>query len=160
MTTNHLTDEQFSDLLAGDNAPEAAMLHLEQCEHCATELAELRSAMGSFKEMSMSWAEVEAPRKVHVPSRWEIRRRALPAWSFAAAMVVAVAAVGINHQLSMRQTDEVADNSTVSVPASRSVAEDDRLLMSIDHELSYQVRPSVSVTDLRVSGNTSKRVAN
>jgi anti-sigma factor RsiW len=160
---NHLSDEHFSDLLAGDNAPEAAMLHLERCNHCREELVELRSGMASFKQASLAWAQAEAPRRVPVPSRWDIRRHVLPAWSFAAAMVVAVAAVGVRHEVTNR---EIAQQTVASVavaanaPTGNEQAEDNRLLMSIDQELSYQERPSVPVTDLVAEGATVQQVEN
>jgi hypothetical protein len=146
MTTSHLTDEQFSDFLADDSASQEAIAHLDVCEHCRTELAELRSAMGSFGEISLAWAEVEAPRRIQPPTRWEIRRRTMPAWGLAVATMMAVAAVGIHRQLDLRAPAVPAvSTAEVTEPSSGELAQDNRLLMSIDQELNYQVQPAVPV---------------
>ena len=153
MTTSHLTDEQFSDLLAGDSAPEAACMHLEQCASCCAELVELRSAMGSFNGIGLAWAEAEAPRRIHPPSRWALQRGALPSWGLAAATALTIAAVGIHREVMPRPVPETAavamSEPSSSQPSGNEIAEDNRLMMSIDQELSYQPQPSVPVSELR-----------
>ncbi|HEY4358460.1 MAG TPA: hypothetical protein VGN16_22120 [Acidobacteriaceae bacterium] len=163
MTTSHLTDEQFSDFLADDSASQEAIAHLDACEHCRAELAELHSAMGSFNEISLAWAEVEAPRRIQSPTSWQIRRRTLPAWGLAVATMMAVAAIGIHRELDLRSPAvPTVSTAEVTAPSSGELAQDNRLLMSIDQELSYQVQPAVPVNH-RAHGTSrypARQVAN
>lgn len=163
MTTSHLTDEQFSDFLADDSASQEAIAHLDACEHCRAELAELREAMGSFNEASLAWAQVEAPRRIQPPTIWQIRRRTLPAWGLAVATMMAVAAVGIHRELDLRgQAAQAVNTAEVTEPSTGELAQDNRLLMSIDQELNYQVQPAVPM-NRRARGTThdpARQVAN
>lgn len=166
MNTAHLTDEQFSDVLAGENAPVAAMLHLEACEHCRHELGEIRSAVGSFSQMSWDWAQAEAPRRIQPPSRWKVRSGALPAWSLAAASAMLIVAFGVHREMTgdaatQNQSVAAVETLSVHVPSSNELAEDNRLMMSINQELSYQARPSVPLAELQAKGSVrAHRVTN
>ena len=57
---NHLTDEQFADLLLGAN-PAAVQAHLKACSACAEEADRVAGAIGSFEQQQTRlWAERRA----------------------------------------------------------------------------------------------------
>ena len=61
MNTEHLTDEQFTALLAGEPPDPPARLHLAACDPCQREIEAVLFATEGFNTLSMRWAEAEAP---------------------------------------------------------------------------------------------------
>lgn len=158
MSTRHLSDEQFGQFLAGDAADGAASTHLQLCAECRKELESLGRAVGDLNELSLAWAEQRAVR-VQAPSCWAIGWHALPGWSAAfAAFLFCGVAIGVHQQSSSRsqppaQLSQNAPGPAVT-PTEDELAQDNRLLRSIDDELSRQVRPQVSAAELAASSRS------
>ena len=79
MNFEHLTDEQFANILAGDRRTCSARLHVESCADCQQELTSLGAAVGDLNFASLRWAEQRAAR-IEVPSRWVLNWNAMPGW--------------------------------------------------------------------------------
>jgi hypothetical protein len=65
------TDEQLSDLLAGDDSDVASVTHVKQCDQCRAEIELLGSSVQHFNDLGMLWAEQNAPRRIPVPLNLE-----------------------------------------------------------------------------------------
>ena len=148
----HLTDEQFSDLLAGGSLDSLALAHLESCACCRGEAESVRGCLRTFNGRSLRWAEAEAPQRVPVPSPRALRWGAHPVRSAGvmAAATAVVLAVGLRLPLptpSAAPADKPAAEHTR--PTGNELEQDNRLLASIDRELTYAPQPAVPVVELR-----------
>jgi hypothetical protein len=157
MTSMHLTDEQFTGLLTGDCAETRLYTHLESCPDCRAEFDRVQPAIESFNEVGLLWAEARAPRRVPVPSIWTLRFQGVSRWSMAAAaMLILGTAIGV-HQERRAPMPVQTDLATTSAPSTTVLAEDNRLMVSIDQELSSDVRPQVPVTELQETSTASNQ---
>lgn len=159
MSTTHLSDEQFGQLLAGETADPATKMHLESCAICRGELESVRSAVGDLGELSLRWAEQRAGR-VQVPPRWSLRWHAVPGWSAAVAVLLFCGvAIGVHEQAASRShiAMQISRSQPAPAPTEDELAQDNRLLRSIDDELSEQVRPQVPPSELTASARTARR---
>lgn len=153
MNFHHLTDEQFADLLAGANADNRAVLHVERCQSCRNELTELGAAVGDLNFASLRWAEQRASR-IAVPSRWTLNWNALPGWGATmAAVLIFGVALGAHMQSSTRIEPALQPSHTVAAPSQDELAQDNQLMRSIDNELSEQVGPQVLGSDVDTSSH-------
>jgi hypothetical protein len=91
MRVEHLTDEQFAELLAGTTSDRWAELHLENCVECRDELTAVNSAVVDLNVASLRWAERRAVR-IETPSKWALNWSVLPGWG---ATVASVLVLGI-----------------------------------------------------------------
>jgi hypothetical protein len=168
MSKTHLSDEQFGELLAataGDRqtGDQQTTAHLQTCAACRNELQSIRAAVGDLRELSLQWAEQRAVR-VQAPTRWTMRWRAVPGWGAAVAAVLFCGiAIGVHEQNVVRNHvpaqiagTEVSQAEPPVAPSEDELAQDNRLLRSIDDELSQQVRPQVSASEL-TSSRTIRR---
>jgi hypothetical protein len=100
--STHLSSEQISKWMAGDNNPDADR-HLKECPQCAAEIACLQSLLSAFRSSVVEWNALQ--RRAEAPERWmptERRRRfagGLQRWKLAAATLTIVLVVSIwkNH---------------------------------------------------------------
>lgn len=139
MNFNHLTDEQFADLLAGNNSDDRALLHVERCEACRNELAKLGAAVSDLNFASLRWAEQRAIR-IAVPSPWQLNWSALPGWGATmAAVLIFGVALGGHMQTSNRMEPALEPAHAITAPSQDELAQDNQLMRSIDSELSEQV---------------------
>lgn len=147
MRLNHLTDEQFADLLAGNNTDVSARLHLESCAACRQELTSMSTAVGDLNFASLRWAERRATR-IQVPSHWRLNWNALPGWgaTMAAVLMLGVA-LGAHMQTSNHVEPALQPAHTVAAPSEDELAQDNQLMRSIDSELSQQGGPQVLASD-------------
>lgn len=147
--TQHLTDAEFADLLAGCTPGRTAEAHLAGCEHCRGELEFVLGSLGSFRLAGSMWAEAEAPRRISLPSRLALRLGVQPSWSVALAAMVTAAVLmyGLDVPANHRQPDAVA-HTVRSVPSNAELAEDNRLMNSIDEELSSQAGSNLAADTL------------
>ncbi len=188
----HLTDEQCSNLLLGNALDRHAEIHLAACATCRAEMDVVGDAVGEFNDRGLAWAEREAARRVHTPSRWTLRLGVRPVWNAglmtAATAIVLAVALRMPQSLSLpapaRATAEAGStvrpsdwgNSGIAGPSAvasssagspkagdagssaagssgrSALADDNRLLSSIDRELSYVAQPTVPVTELNGAG--------
>ncbi len=144
MNTGHLTDEQFAQLLDGANNDVEAQLHLESCPVCREELGAVRSAVGDLNFASLRWAERRAIR-IERPSQWRLSWSALPGWGAAMASVL-VLGVALGAHIENREQAAVVRPAAhaVEAPSDDELAQDNRLLRSIDSELTEQVGAQVA----------------
>lgn len=168
--TGHLTDEQFADLLAGVSPDTVVEAHLHRCAPCREEVEAILGSVGEFNALSLGWAEREAPRRVPPLSRWAVRLGGRPVWNVGLAAAAAVMAVAIGMHLPQhgagtlsgatssaraglqgRGTMPIADSS--DSPTGAELATDNRLLASIDQELSTIQRPAFPVSVLKTSSS-------
>lgn len=151
--TGHLSDEQFSDLLAGERPSGSVEAHLATCAHCRGELTAVEGTLTNFNVFSLTWAQREAPRKVHTPSAWALRIAGLPAWGIGLAGATATCLVAIGLGMPIAHEPEPAETVSVviPVPSDAQIAKDNQLLAKIDQQLRYQAEVAVPTTDLRTS---------
>lgn len=136
-----LTDEQMSSLLACAAGAEA----VDRAEDA--ELNHLREALSSYRTETFAWAErrsASQPSLVAAAQRAD-RWAAAPRWALAgvAAITLAVGLVHYNYSSAPIGETTVAVTQPVTVGAhthtgsSETIDADNRLLQSIDAELSY-----------------------
>jgi hypothetical protein len=154
MNFNHLTDEQFADLLAGHKNDEGARVHVESCAACSQELAGMTAAVGDLNFASLRWAEQRAL-DIKAPSLWTLNWHALPGWGATMAAVL-IFGVALGAHMQVRNSVEPALQPThaVSAPSADELAEDNQLMRSIDTELSEQ-GPQVLAADANPSSHTT-----
>lgn len=159
MNFEHLSDEQFANILAGDQADMRARLHIESCARCQRELSSLGAAIGDLNYASLRWAEQRAVR-VEVPSRWVLNWNAAPGWGATLAGVL-IFGVAIGAHMQINQQTAVVERPlhTLSAPSDDELAKDNNLMLSIDSELTEQVGGQVPVSDLNTSSRTAHRRA-
>jgi hypothetical protein len=154
MNFDHLTDEQFAELLAGHKTDEHARVHLESCGACRQELAGMTAAVGDLNFASLRWAEQRAAR-IGIPSNWTLNWHALPGWGATVAAVL-IFGVAFGAHMQVRNSVEPALQSAhaVSAPSADELAEDNQLMRSINNELSEQ-GPQVVAADADASSHTT-----
>ena len=72
MTGQHLTDEQFTDLLSGDYATDASR-HMLACAQCQGEFERVQASIEDFVTLSLEWAERRASTSISAPSAFASR---------------------------------------------------------------------------------------
>lgn len=157
MNFEHLTDEQFAELLAGE-ANTRARTHVESCAVCFEELRSVGAAVGDLNHASLRWAERRAER-IERPSVWALNWSALPGWG---ATLAGVLILGVALGAHMQSNDERAmvmqpAHIAAVAPSEDELAQDNRLLRSIDDELNEQ--PQVSMEDSGSASRTAHRRA-
>lgn len=143
-STHHLTDDEFSMLLDGAEPGPLLGAHLVGCEFCRRELEVVQQCLGDFRGVSSAWAEAKAPFQVPVPTRWLERRQVQQTWGFGlgATAVTGVLAFLLGFLPTARQG--ASPHIQALAPATADLAADNRLLSSIDAELSDQMQPPVA----------------
>lgn len=148
----HLTDDQFSDLLAGETPSTAVEEHLASCEHCRGELEAVQGSLSNFNLVSLRWAQQEASRKVQTPSRWALQAASMPAWAIGVTGVTAACLVSLGVGLPFQhEPDPVTAQVVIPVPSDAEIARDNQLMASIQQELQYNAEPAVPATEMRVA---------
>lgn len=155
----HLTDEQFSDLLAGESPSRTVEEHLSICEHCRGEMAAVQGSLGNFNVFSFAWAQREATRKVQSPSRWALRVASLPPWGIglAGAGAALLVAIGLGQPFVREPEPAVTAQIVIPVPSDAEIARDNQLLASIDQELNSEAQLAVPPAELKVSAPRQQR---
>ncbi len=149
----HLTDEQFSDLLAGQSPSASVEMHLAACAHCRGELAAVEGTLTNFNVFSLTWAQREAPRKVRTPSAWVLWVASIPGWGIGLAGAGAACLVALGLGMPIAHEPEPAETASVviPVPSDAQIAKDNQLLVKIDQKLRYEADLAVPTDDLRMS---------
>ena len=159
MNVEHLSDEQFANILAGDRSDMSVRLHIESCAKCQKELTSLGAAIGDLSYASLRWAELRAAR-IEVPSRWVLNWNSMPGWgATVAGVLIFGVALGAHMQVNQQSAVVTRPSHTISAPSDDELAQDNSLMLSIDNELSEQIGPRVSTSDLNVSSRTARRRA-
>lgn len=147
--TNHLSDEQFTRYLSGDE-DSAARLHLEQCATCRADAQRLLAIVGESR------AKVERGYDRH-PSFWALQRNQVrdalavqrprpPAWAIASVLAVLVFLSMFMFQ-GQKSRFNLDKEAAAQPPAAVS---DDALLSAVDATLAQDV-PSALVPVQRLA---------
>jgi hypothetical protein len=168
---NHLTDEQFTDVLLG-TIPAAVTAHLSVCPLCAQEAERVSGAIGNFAQQSRLWAERRAATAqplqaggsqpafpwLHSPQAW-----------VATGLAVALA-LGIGVALRVDHTRPAQQQTVARVqPAARvsptTLKSDNELLTAIDGELRADASATagmygLNATSRGVRNRSPKRIEN
>ena len=157
MNFEHLSDEQFANILAGDRSDLSVRQHVESCAECQQELTSVGAAISDLNYASLRCAEQRAAR-IEVPSRWVLNWNAMPGWAATmAGVLIFGVAIGAHMQFNQQSVVVTRPTHTMSAPSDDELAQDNNLMLSIDNELTEQVGPQVS--DLNVSSRTAHRHA-
>ena len=154
----HLTDEQFARLMAGDRSDMNARLHVDCCEACRRELASVGTATNDLSRFSMRWAEQRAGR-IQSPSLWALNWKMLPGW---AATVAAVLIFGValgTHIQTGQLTAVVTTSQTMPAPTADELAQDNSLMRSIDDEINELPGAQMAASALDDSARVSRHHA-
>ena len=155
----HLTDEQFASILAGDRSDMRVRLHVESCAKCQLELTSLGAAIGDLNYASLRWAEQRAVR-IEVPSRWVLNWNTMPGWGATlAGVLIFGVAIGVHMQVNHQSAVVDRPAHTLAAPSDDELAKDNNLMLSIDNELTEQVGGQVPASDLNVAARTARRHA-
>jgi hypothetical protein len=157
MNFQHLTDEQFANILAGDQSDVRARLHAESCVKCQRELLSLGGAIGDLNHASLRWAEKRAAR-IEVPSRWVLNWNSMRGWGATLAGVLMFGvALGAHVQINQQNAAVERPPHTLVAPSDDELANDNNLMLSIDSELTERVGGQVPDSDLNVSARPAHR---
>ena len=156
MTGQHLTDEQFTELLSGEY-PLDASLHMKMCPQCRSEFERVQASIEDFGSLGLLWAEQRPSPQISAPSVF-LRGWHSVSIRTAAAVLLAAILFGVNQEKRMQAP--VADPLTAATPArsESQVAEDNRLMMAIDKEIRWQADSPVA--EGRLPSRASRKLAN
>jgi anti-sigma factor RsiW len=142
MTGQHLTNQQFTDLLIGDCSLEVRR-HVDACPQCQEEFKRVQSAIDGFGAAGLEWAEQRAPMAISASSQLFLQCRSLGTW--AAAALLAAAVLFEVHQGWIVATPSGNNVATQAVESTSEVADDNRLMMAIDQEIRWQAESPLSM---------------
>ena len=158
MTGQHLTDEQFTDLLSGDRT-EDARRHMLACDQCQGEFERVQASIEDFVTLSLEWAGPRASTSISAAfvRGWQ----SASSWATAAAVLAAAILFSVHHG----RPDVTSIASSQPAESASEVADDNRLLMAIDKEIRWQTESPISIDDLtapagRPHAQTSRRLRN
>jgi hypothetical protein len=159
--SDHLSEDQFGDLLVQSSANGQAGQHLLACERCAAELATMRESLVLFRDASRAHSDNELRRlpQMTLPSR-RLNSAALdPAFWLAAAAILLTALSPMEMQrLRGSHTQAVTASAASSSDAGQS---DEALLDDVDREASATLpAPMQALADPSASLDASAPAAN
>ena len=156
MTGQHLTDEQFTDLLSGEYPIEACR-HMKTCAQCRSEFDRVQASIEDFNTLGLLWAQKRPSPRIPPPAAF------LHGWqslSMRAAAAVLLAGVLFGAWQEKRMQ---APLSATTPHSEAQVADDNRLMMAIDKEIRWQADSPVAVdrlTEGRIHSRVSRKLAN
>jgi hypothetical protein len=162
MQIAHLTEDQMDDHLIGDLGA-APAAHLAACSLCMARVAQADAPLASFRAVTLAWSERQSatapmPTVAAARSVWERRL----AWSLAVATCAVVGLAHANHRASVSAPapQPVLSQEAVA-PSADQLSSDNRLLNSIDRELSASNESSDALGLVPVSSSqrSATRVA-
>ena len=152
----HLTDEQFASLMAGNRCAASERAHVESCEACRRELAAVSIAVNDLSGFSMRWAEQRAGR-IQTPSLWALTWKTLPGWGATVAGVLIFGVALGTHMQSNNQRAALETPPTMAAPTADELAEDNRLMRSIDDEINEQPGAQTAASALDDTSRASRQ---
>jgi ferric-dicitrate binding protein FerR (iron transport regulator) len=161
MTGQHLTDEQFTELLSGEYPPEASR-HMRMCAQCRSEFERVQTSIEDFGALGLLWAEQRPSPRISAPSAF---LRAWQTQSMRTAAAVLLAAL-LFAAYQEKRTQPPAVDPITAATAARSesqLADDNRLMMAIDKEIRWQADSPVAAENLaegRIHSPVSPKSAN
>ena len=162
VTSAHLTEDQFGELLAGDAQqpiPASVQSHLLVCEKCAAELDGLRESLFLFQQATGAYANNELQRvpRVSLPDR-PLSPALAPAfepayWLAAAALLAGLLPLQTLHRQAVPPAPAVASGNTAESQS------DEALLNDVDREVSASVPASMQALADPVVGEDTETSA-
>lgn len=143
--TNHLTEQQFSDLLIAfpdENSPELKHLrdHLSRCPECAAELDSLRQPLGNFRSSVTAWADHHSANRSWAPASHTSSFGTLSAWLLAAAALILLIALPFaTHYESQTVANVAATHSDTKASAASTMIGDEALLEEVNQTVSSSI---------------------
>lgn len=155
--TQHLTDEQFASLMAGDRSDANARCHVDSCEACRRELAAVSGATNDLGRVSMRWAEQHAGR-IQTPSLWALNWKTMPGWGATVAAVLIFGVALGTHMQTSNQTAALAvtTSQTMPAPTADELAQDNSLMRSINDEINEQPGAQMAASALSDSSRSER----
>jgi hypothetical protein len=150
MTGRHLTDEQFTELLAGDY-PFDASRHLHECAQCRWEFNQVQASIADFGSFAIEWAEQRASVSIPAPSAFARAWQPRSAWA-AAAVLAAAVLFGLHQEKRIQPPGAITVANIHPAHSEQEVAEDNQLMMAIDKEIHWQAESPVAGDSLVESG--------
>jgi hypothetical protein len=126
---NHLSNDQFSELILGAPSP-ASELHLAECAHCRAELEKFSSSVDLFSTTSLKWSEIQPAQTPRISPRWQSARWAYApvGWALAVAVLIAVGVPAWKYD--RHPAPPTSQSATEDTPA--EIAQDNALLQSVN----------------------------
>lgn len=163
--TNHLTEEQFAELLMGAT-PAPVQEHLKACAECAAEAERVAAAIGSFEQQSRLWAERRAAVRPALTAQiqrggWAgifARPQAWAAAALAVAMGAGIALSSHRQRPAEHTMAAVQDSAQDSAPpsAAPSPASGDDQTSQSEQALAAAARPILPANSHAAHLNPSK----
>jgi hypothetical protein len=163
MTGQHLTDEEFTELLSGE-CPLDASRHMQACPQCQSEFDRVQTSIEDFGSFALEWAEQRASASIRPPSAFVYRWQQAGTWA-AAAVLAAAVLFGVHQQKGIQAPEVTLATNVHPAHPESEVADDNRLMMAIDREIHWQADSPVAGDSLAESGRrphsqASRRLAN
>lgn len=153
----HLTDEQFSDLLAGQSPSAAVEGHLSTCEYCRGELEAVEGTLSNFNRFSLTWAQREAARRVQRPSQWALQLGSMPTWAVGLAGTAVAVLIALGTGLPFgHEAEQTTAEIVLPGPTNAQIAQDNELLASIDRQLQYSAESAIPANELMVAARRNR----
>ena len=166
MTTPHITDDQFAEILIRGGVTQGIQEHLANCAACRNELALFSETIGDFRSVSLRWMEARPARSLR-QAALESVRRATYLWygraASAAAVLLAIPIWTYSHRaVSINEHDGIAVRRNQPEPKGDSEAQiaKDEAQIAKDNELLTAVNLALADTEpseLREYGIVSDR---
>ena len=131
--SNHLTNDQFTEMLmTGITAP-VCENHLAGCALCREELAVFSDSVGLFTTTSLAWSESKPAQSLRMTASRQVRKAAYAPlrWALAAAVVVGVAVPVWNYE-QRPAANPVTTAALASDDSPAEIAQDNALLQSVN----------------------------
>jgi hypothetical protein len=142
MTGQHLTDEQFTDLLAGE-CPIDAIRHMKTCPRCQGEFDQVQASIEDFSAVGLQWAEHRPTPRISTSSALIRGWNPLSARTAAAGLLAA--ALFTTYQEKRMQAPVM--DALNPARSEAQVADDNRLMLAIDREIRWQADSPVADED-------------
>ena len=156
--SGHLNDDQFTDVLIGEQLSSDATAHLSQCEACREELARFGSSVGDFNTASLAWSvshaagsSIEANRVRRFESRSPIMMAA--SWALAACLTVMAGVAVVQHREASSREANVASMVPPHEDSEAEIAQDNKLLADVEREIHGYDRSPVQEYGLQSMAN-------
>ena len=132
-TQDHLTDDQFTDLLIGGALTQSCRRHLAECVVCRREAEEFTRSVGIFSTTSLAWSRTKPQKSLRTIARWKPARAQIApiGWALTAALLIAVGVPAWNKSHPGQHAQALAAPSApADSPA--EIAQDNQLMQSVN----------------------------
>ena len=131
--SNHLTNDQFTEMLMTGITDAACENHLAGCELCREELAVFSDSIGLFTTTSLAWSESKPAQSLRMTASRQVRRAAYAPlrWALAAAVIVGVGVPVWNYE-QRPIANQVTTPNLASDDSPADIAQDNALMQSVN----------------------------